>query len=141
MYDALRENDPVHNVVPEAAPQDDYWVLTRHEDVYNAARDYETYSSAKGLTTVYGELEQIGMQDNPPFVMQDPPVQSEFRRMVSKGFTPRQVSAVEPMVREFVVERIEALKARGSGDIVVELFKPVAVYGCRTLSGCAGIGP
>ncbi len=42
MYDALRENDPVHNVVPEAAPQDDYWVLTRHEDVYNAARDYET---------------------------------------------------------------------------------------------------
>ena len=83
MYDALRENDPVHNVVPEAAPQDDYWVLTRHEDVYNAARDYETYSSAKGLTTVYGELEQIGMQDNPPFVMQDPPVQSEFRRIVS----------------------------------------------------------
>ena len=108
---------------------------------YNAARDYETYSSAKGLTTVYGELEQIGMQDNPPFVMQDPPVQSEFRRMVSKGFTPRQVSAVEPMVREFVVERIEALKARGSGDIVVELFKTVAVDGCRTLSGCAGIGP
>ena len=45
--------------------------------------------------------------------------------MVSKGFTPRQVSAVEPMVREFVVERIEALKARGSGDIVVELFKPL----------------
>ncbi|MFF1941454.1 cytochrome P450 [Rhodococcus qingshengii] len=125
MYDALRENDPVHNVVPEASPQDDYWVLTRHEDVYNAARDYETYSSAKGLTTVYGELEQIGMQDNPPFVMQDPPVQSEFRRMVSKGFTPRQVSAVEPMVRDFVVERIEALKARGSGDIVVELFKPL----------------
>jgi cytochrome P450 len=32
---------------------------------------------------------------------------------------------VEPKVREFVVERIERLRANGGGDIVVELFKPL----------------
>src|ERR1700733_12639828 len=125
MYRALRDHDPVHHVVPMHKPQDDYYVLTRHADVWAAARDHETFSSAKGLTVNYGDLEMIGLKDNPPFVMQDPPVHTEFRKLVSRGFTPRQVEAVEPKVREFVVERIEQLLANGGGDIVAELFKPL----------------
>ncbi len=125
MYRALRDHDPVHHVVPEDRPDHDYYVLSRHADVWAAARDHETFSSAQGLTVNYGDLEMIGLQDNPPFVMQDPPVHTEFRKLVSRGFTPRQVEAVEPKVREFVVERIEGLRANGGGDIVTELFKPL----------------
>ena len=125
MYRALRDHDPVHHVVPEGRPDHDYYVLSRHADVWAAARDHETFSSAQGLTVNYGDLEMIGLQDNPPFVMQDPPVHTEFRKLVSRGFTPRQVEAVEPKVREFVVERIEGLRANGGGDIVTELFKPL----------------
>ena len=125
MYAALRDHDPVHHVVPPENPDHDYWVLSRHADVWEAARDNETFSSAQGLTVNYGELEMIGLADNPPFVMQDPPVHTEFRKLVSRGFTPRQVEAVEPKVREFVVERIEGLRANGGGDIVAELFKPL----------------
>ncbi len=59
-------------------------------------------------------------------VMQDPPAHTEFRKLVSRGFTPRQVEAVEPKVRQFVVERIEGgLRSNGGGDIVTELFKPL----------------
>jgi cytochrome P450 family 130 len=125
MYRALRDHDPVHRVVPPKHPVDDYYVLSRHADVWAAARDHETFSSAQGLTVNYGDLEMIGLQDNPPFVMQDPPVHTEFRKLVSRGFTPRQVEAVESKVREFVVERIERLRANGGGDIVAELFKPL----------------
>jgi cytochrome P450 len=125
MYAALRDHDPVHHVIPEDNPERDYWVLSRHADVWEAARDHETFSSAQGLTVNYGELEIIGLQDNPPFVMQDPPVHTEFRKLVSRGFTPRQVEAVEPKVRDFVIERIERLRASGGGDIVTELFKPL----------------
>jgi cytochrome P450 family 130 len=125
MYNALRDHDPVHRVVPEDNPEHDYYVLCRHADIWAAARDHETFSSAQGLTVSYGELELIGLQDNPPMVMQDPPVHTEFRKLVSRGFTPRQVEAVEPKVREFVVERIERLRANGGGDIVAELFKPL----------------
>jgi cytochrome P450 family 130 len=125
MYAALRDHDPVHHVIPENNPDHDYWVLSRHGDVWEAARDNATFSSAQGLTVNYGELELIGLQDNPPFVMQDPPVHTEFRKLVSRGFTPRQVEAVEPKVREFVVERIERIRANGGGDIVAELFKPL----------------
>jgi hypothetical protein len=125
MYRALRDHDPVHHVVPDGRADRDYYVLSRHADVWAAARDHETFSSAQGLTVEYGELEIIGLQDNPPFVMQDPPVHTEFRKLVSRGFTPRQVEAVEPKVREFVVGRIEKLRADGGGDIVTELFKPL----------------
>ncbi len=125
MYAALRDHDPVHHVIPAENPDHDYWVLSRHTDVWEAARDNETFSSAQGLTVNYGELEIIGLADNPPFVMQDPPVHTEFRKLVSRGFTPRQVEAVEPKVREFVVERIEQLRAAGGGDVVAELFKPL----------------
>ncbi|CAN5588029.1 cytochrome P450 Cyp130 [soil metagenome] len=125
MYRALRDHDPVHHVVPEDHPEADYYVLSRHSDIWGAARDHQTFSSAQGLTVNYGELEKIGLQDNPPMVMQDPPVHTEFRKLVSRGFTPRQVEAVEPKVRDFVVERIERLCANGGGDIVAELFKPL----------------
>ncbi|MGZ4510498.1 MAG: cytochrome P450 [Mycobacterium sp.] len=125
MYRALRDHDPVHHVVPAKRPEHDYYVLSRHADVWAAARDHETFSSAQGLTVNYGDLEMIGLQDNPPFVMQDPPVHTEFRKLVSRGFTPRQVEAVEPKVRQFVIERIERLRADGGGDIVAELFKPL----------------
>lgn len=125
MYQALRDHDPVHHVIPPDRPDDDYYVLSRHADIWAAARDHETFSSAQGLTVNYGELELIGLQDNPPMVMQDPPVHTEFRKLVSRGFTPRQVEAVEPKVREFVVQRLERLRAEGGGDIVAELFKPL----------------
>ena len=124
MYAALRDHDPLHHV--EAGnPANDYWVLSRHADIWAAARDHETFSSAGGLTVTYNELELIGLADNPPMVMQDPPAHTEFRKLVARGFTPRQVEAVEPKVREFVIERIERLRAAGGGDIIAELFKPL----------------
>src|SRR5690348_16271232 len=125
MYRALRDHDPVHHVVPTDRPDHDYYVLSRHADIWSAARDYETFSSAQGLTVNYGELEMIGLQDNPPMVMQDPPVHTAFRKLVARGFTPRHVESVEPKVREFVVARIEKLRADGGGDIVAELFTPL----------------
>jgi cytochrome P450 len=125
MYAALREHDPVHHVVPTSSPAHDYYVLSRHADVWAAVRDHETFSSAAGLTIHYDELARIGLTDNPPMVMTDPPVHTDFRKLVSRGFTPRQVESVEPAVRAFVRERIDRLRENGSGDIVAELFKPL----------------
>lgn len=124
MYRALRDEDPVHRV-RTADESGDYWVLTRHAHVYAAVRDHETFSSGDGLTTEYGELEKIGLAHNPPMVMTDPPVHTEFRKLVSRGFTPRQVESIEPTVTDFVVERLERLRADGGGDIVRDLFKPL----------------
>jgi len=120
MYARLRAEAPVHHV--EAG---DYWVLSRFADVFAAARDTATFSSADGLTFTYGERERIGLAEAAPMVMLDPPDHTAFRRLVARGFTPRRVAAVEPAVRAFVVERVERLRRQGHGDVVAELFKPL----------------
>lgn len=120
MYAALRDRDPVHHVA-----RGDYWVLSRFEDVFDAARDTGTFSSAQGLTTAYGEREAIGLDAAAPIVMLDPPEHTAFRRLVAKALTPRHVLAIEPLVRAFVVERLERLRALGEADVVAELFKPL----------------
>jgi cytochrome P450 len=120
MYAALRDQDPVHHVVAG-----DYWVLSRFADVIDAARDTATFSSAQGLTTTYGEREKIGLDAANPIVMLDPPEHTAFRRLVGRALTPRNVLAIEPMVRDFVAGRLDRLRPRGEVDVVAELFKPL----------------
>ncbi|GAA1124360.1 cytochrome P450 [Nocardioides aquiterrae] len=123
MYADLRDHDPAHHV--ERPGGRDYWVLSRHADVLAAAVDTATYSSAQGLSVEYDELDSLGLADNPPMVMLDPPDHTAFRRLVARGFTPRQVGTLEPVVRAFVAERVERLRDEGGGDIVEALFKPL----------------
>jgi cytochrome P450 len=127
MYRARRDHDPVHHVTKEdrRGEDSDYYVLSRHADVWSAACEPETFSSGLAPAVNYGELKLPGFQDNPPTVTKQPQAYSEFRKRVSSGFTPGQVETLEPNVREFVVERIERLRAYGGGDIVAELFKPL----------------
>lgn len=123
MYAALRDHDPVHHVV-----DGDYYVLTRFADVWAAAGDAATFSSAQGLTVTYGEIEAIGMGDATPMVFLDPPEHTKFRALVSKSLTPRQVSTIEPAVRRFVIERLQRVREIGRADIVAELFKPLPSF-------------
>ena len=118
MYASLRDRDPVHHV-----PDGDYWVLSRFADVFAAARDTATFSSAKGLTFRYGDMDAAGLADATPMVMLDPPEHTTFRRQVARAFTPRRVQSLEPVIRDFVVERLERL--RDDGDIVASVFKPL----------------
>ncbi|MDL9936134.1 cytochrome P450 [Gordonia sp. ABSL1-1] len=133
-YADLREHSPIHRVPTTSTSiatsghgtdPGEYWVLTRHADVVAAANDPATFSSADGLTVLYGELDAIGMRDNPPMVMTDPPAHTRFRSLVARGFTPRQVIELEPLVREFVVDRLERIDAADEVNIVDELFKPL----------------
>ncbi len=128
MYCALRDHDPVHHVVAEDGPgggSTDYYVLSRHADIWSAASDHETFSSDLAAAVKYGDLKGLEPQDSPATVMQDSPEHAEFRKLIARGFTPRHVEHFEPAVREFVVERIERLRADGGGDIAAQLFWPV----------------
>jgi cytochrome P450 len=122
MYRELRDHDPVHHVTPESG-EGDYWVPSRFADVFAAAIDAGTFSSADGLTFTYGEREKLAIEA--PIVMMDPPEHTALRKLAIKRFTPRQVQALAPMLREFVVERVEQLREAGEGDVVETLLKPL----------------
>ena len=118
MYRALRDQDPNHHVIGG-----DYWVLSRFEDVFQAAVDPRTFSSAQGLTFQYGEMEEMGLEA--PIVMMDPPDHTALRRLLSKPMTPQRAASLEPMLRRFVREKVQGLRDAGGGDVVAELFKPL----------------
>ena len=59
MYKALRDHDPVHRFELDG---DEFWALTRFRDVFAAAIDAETFSSAQGLTLAYDDMEKLDRQ-------------------------------------------------------------------------------
>ncbi|ORA82362.1 cytochrome P450 [Mycobacterium malmoense] len=127
MYRALRDHDPVHHVAPRAEDGGNspgYYVLSRHADVWSAACDTETFSSTLAAAVEHNGLKPAGSQGNPSQVLQDSSEHAEFRKLVSHGFAPR-LGTMESTVREFVVERIERMRADGGGDIVADLFRPL----------------
>ncbi len=141
MYAALRDHDPVHHVVPDGRPHEDYYVLTRHEDVLRAAVDTATFSSAQGLTVEYGELEKIGLADNPPMVMLDPPEHTAFRRLVSRGL--HAAGGARGRARGPCVRRREArrLRRRGRGRHRGGPVQAAAQHGGGPLPRGPGRGP
>jgi hypothetical protein len=121
MYKAMRDHGPILHV-----PKGDYWVLSRFEEIWQAARDTETFSSASGLTTTYGDMEAMNLA--PTMVMMDPPRHTDFRKLVSAGFTPRKVQALEPAMRSYVAEKIEEMRGKGSCDFVEGLARPLPCW-------------
>jgi len=128
IYRRLREEAPVLHLADK-----DVYVLSRFDEVWQAARDTDTFSSAQGLTYERDEIGQLGLV--PTMVMLDPPVHTAYRRLVGRGFTPRQVSTLEPAVRRFVVERLEQLRADGSGDFVARFAGPLPSFIVATYLG------
>ena len=115
LYRRLRDEDPVHR------SPGGYWVLTRFQHVFDAARDTATFSSAHGLT-FDDESANLGVQT---MVFMDPPEHTRYRRLVSRGFTPRNVERLEPALRARVREHVDAMRDAGSGDFVASLARPV----------------
>ena len=124
-YRRLRDESPVHRV---AHPMHgDFFVLSRFDDVFDAARDTTTFSSAQGLTPDRDGASMFS-DDARPIVMMDPPDHTDMRRLVSKPMTPRRVQAIEAQVRDFVDARLDEVEAEGECDIVDALFKPLPSF-------------
>jgi cytochrome P450 len=98
-YAWLREHEPVHHH-PKSHQAPAYWALTRFADVWDAVRRTEDFSSAQGLTFYPDEIGQLGLA--PTIVMLDPPVQTQLRGLIGRGFTPRRVAALEDRIRSYV---------------------------------------
>jgi cytochrome P450 len=126
-YRRLRDDDPVHRTARG------YWVLSRFEDVFQAALDTATYSSAEGLTFEENEIVKLGLK--PTLVMMDRPEHSTFRRLISRGFTPRKVAGLEPAIRAFVRARVATLAEAGEADFVEVLAGPLPTFVVATYLG------
>lgn len=120
MYDHLLEREPVF-----FSERYGFWALSRWDDVAAAAKDWAQFSSEYGVT-----IQQIMTKRRTDFeslIMMDPPRHDRLRSLVSRVFTPRAVSALEPMVREVISEQFDTLGDRTSFDLVQDVSGPFPV--------------
>src|ERR1700677_1409132 len=73
------------------------WMLTRYSDVWDAARDWETFCSGNGAAMI--PIEDFGDIRNIP-IDTDPPYQKQVRRLVDRHLTARSVAPFEPRIRQ-----------------------------------------
>ena len=121
-YRRLRDEAPVY-----FSETYGFYALSRFADVVAAHRDWRGLSSAHGvdLSTLTKDPElvrSLGM-----IIMMDPPEHDRFRALVSRVFTPRAVTGLEPMVREVVTGFLDALTERDAFDVVSDLSAPFPV--------------
>ncbi len=112
----------------------DFFALSRYEDVDRSLLDWETYRSGRGSI-----LELIRADfDIPSGVMlfEDPPVHHIHRSLMSRVFTPRRVTELEPKVREFCTRTLDPLVGSGHFDFIHDLGAPMPM---RTIGYLLGI--
>jgi cytochrome P450 len=104
-----------------------FWALFRYEDVCAAHKDWQTFSSARGvdLSTLNTDPAVIKMYRS--IIMMDPPEHDRFRALVSRVFTPRAMGALEQMVREVIVSFLEPFDDADSFDAVADFSGPFPV--------------
>jgi cytochrome P450 len=97
----------------------DFFALSRYDDVEKALVDWDTYRSGKGSTL---EIIMAGM-DIPPglILMEDPPIHDLHRGLLSRVFTPKAMTAIEPKVREFCARTLDPLVDAGGFDFIADL--------------------
>ncbi|HTK67045.1 MAG TPA: cytochrome P450 [Pseudonocardia sp.] len=95
------------------------WVLTRYADIWDAARDPGTFSSASGVSVPHH-----GMPSLPP-IEYDPPVHTLFRGPLIPRFTPSVINTYEPHARKVVTELIDQFIEDGKADIAQQLTVPM----------------
>ncbi|HLU41614.1 MAG TPA: cytochrome P450 [Microthrixaceae bacterium] len=112
----------------------DFYALSRFEDVEEALRDWQTFSSAKGtlLELIKADIEL------PPgtFIFEDPPAHDLHRGLMSRVFTPRRMAAIEPDVRAFCARSLDPLVGSDGFDVIADLGAQVPM---RTIGMLLGI--
>jgi len=93
-----------------------FWALSRHADVSSAFADHRRYSNADVVA-----LDEISMDDPTSvysFLAMDPPLHDQMRALVSRGFTPRRIAALEPRIREVAREHLGKIRDSGECDFI-----------------------
>jgi cytochrome P450 len=112
----------------------DFYALSRFDDVERASVDWKAYSSAKGTLI---ELIKSGFELPPgSIIFEDPPAHDIHRALLSRVFTPRKVSALEPKIREFCARSLDPLVGAGGFDFIADLGAQMPM---RTIGMLLGI--
>jgi cytochrome P450 len=103
-----------------------YWALTRHADILEASRNPEIFCSGKGATGI-PDLPEEFLQFFGSFINMDDPEHLRLRKLVSAGFTPRQLNRLTHDVESAASRVIDRVIEQGECDFVTEISAPFPI--------------
>ncbi|MEO3787363.1 cytochrome P450 [Actinocorallia sp. B10E7] len=135
-YDAEFTTDPypIYRRLREEAPlyyneKYDFYAVSRFADVERGLPDWKTFRSSKGniLELIKSDFEI------PPgtLIFEDPPTHDIHRRLLARVFTPRRIGMLEPQVRRFCTNALDAVLGEKRFDLMaaVGAEMPMRVIG------------
>jgi cytochrome P450 len=129
MYLRMRDEAPVYY-----SEQHDFYALSRHQDVAAAFKDYETYSSARGIDLAMIKNDNLPA-DAKSMIFMDPPEHRRMRSLVNKVFTPRAITALKDTVTELIEYHLAQVKP-GQFDVVADFS---ALFPVEVISTVLGV--
>jgi cytochrome P450 family 142 subfamily A polypeptide 1 len=120
----MRANAPVY--YDEA---NDLWAAASYDAVKQASVDTESFSSAGGIRPKFPPL--------PMMIDFDAPEHVRRRRLVSEGFTPKRVRAMEDKLRLVCDAIIDKVCEQGSADFVKDVAAPLPIIMIGDMLGVA----
>lgn len=109
-FERLRNEDSVHFNEIESAGR--YWSVTKYEDIKAVSSDWETFSSAQGITLGFRadrEAPTLFPASSPSFITQDGSAHKEQRKTVQPSVAPRHLAKLESVIRERTCQVLDAL--------------------------------
>ncbi|MGA8256864.1 MAG: cytochrome P450 [Nocardioides sp.] len=141
-FRALRASAPVSWVEQEPAALagmsdaagTGYWAVTKHADVAAVSKNSKVFSSRENGVIIRNPVtatrESVEMTQV-VIINQDAPEHTQLRSIVSRGFTPRAIGALEAGLEECARRIVAEAVATGSGDFVDQVAAqfPLEVIG------------
>jgi cholest-4-en-3-one 26-monooxygenase len=124
-FDRLRRLAPVY-WHPE---KDDtgFWAVTKHADVKQCSHDWRTFSSEQGATFIPTQDEEALASLRLTILNMDPPKHERYRRLVSKGFTPRMIRMLVEEIERRAARVVDEVCEKGEVEFVEEIAGQVPV--------------
>jgi cytochrome P450 len=139
LFKEMRGKCPVHwtSEITEYPEEDGYWSITRADDVREISLDWETYSSANGITALTNAIMPVELI-SAMFIGMDPPKHDRLKQLFQRGFTPKRIAEHEEAIRAITVGVLDRLDGRETCDLVTDVAQPVV---SRVIGSFMGIPP
>jgi len=131
-FKTLRDESPFHffteRVIEDAPfpPGPGYRAITRHDDIWHISRNPQLFCSGNGSNI--GDLPVEMNEFFGSMINMDDPKHFRLRNIVSRGFTPKEITRVEEQVKDRAEKLVTDLLERfpnGECDFVEEVAAPL----------------
>lgn len=128
LFDRLRAEAPVSHQrgIPFLAgtAEVEWWAVTSHAEVNHVSRHPELFASGRGGSNI-GDIPDELAEFLGSIINLDAPRHTKLRRLISSGFTPKQVGSLDGAVRQRAVDIVDRIAERGSCDVVTDIAAPL----------------